>query len=365
MKKIPFVPVNLPISNIDMNSISLNLSAADSKLGEFNAHLKLSKAGNPNALHQLLSMESLYSTRIEGTQTTLTEVFEAEEDKIQGRNTNEQSIIEVLHYKDAINLGSNMVKNGDPISSRLIKAIHKELLSGSKTRKNSRFIPGEYRTQQNIVGIHVPPIAANVEYHMSNLENYINAVPGYEDNLPILVKTAIIHAQFETIHPFPDGNGRVGRVLIPLYLYRNKKISNPYFFISKTLEERKYEYYRYLQETRSKSKDGFINWINFFLSAVERQAQNDIDFINSMNNLYEKTLEKTRRIINSNNIDKLVSAIFRNPVFSCKTISEEINVKVNTVRNYINKLEKAKIIYSNQSQRNKKYYFYSLIEILN
>lgn len=360
MKGMSFIPLKLPLdkSIIVYQDFINEFTRAQTKLGALNEKLNVEHF-HTHAINHLLKLESLYSTKIEGTQTTIDSVYEAEVDS----KINDDDINEVLRYNKAITEGSLHVKNGELITNKLIKEIH-EILLGGNIRKNSPFIAGEFRFQQNRVGDHIPPIASDVENYMGNLEKYINSDYGYEDDLPHIIKIAIIHAQFETIHPFPDGNGRVGRILIPLYLYKEKVIKHPYFFLSQELERQKNKYYSYLQGTRTNDAHGYSEWFKYFFNAIANQAEKDIQFVNNLDALYNETFEKIKMIINSSNVTVLIQAMFKQPTFTTEYLHQDTKIEKNTIRGYLNKLVENRIIFKGSQKRNVKYYFYDLLEII-
>lgn len=364
----PFQALSLPIDKdlIIYADFIKELTDAESCLGAFNQKIQQSKVYAPHAHNHLLKLESLYSTRIEGTQTTIDEIFESEIDTSDSTLSKDE--LEVKKYNDALIRGVQSIVDGNPITNKLLKEIHEILLSNG-ARKTSNFQPGEFRTQQNRVGDHVPPIASEVLDLMSNLEKYINADSQYgdqyDDNLVYLLRVAIIHAQFETIHPFPDGNGRVGRILIPLYLIKKGKISSPYFFLSQTLEKNKIKYYNYLQGTRTKTAKGYTNWFKFFLQSVADQAKSDLMYISQLESLYKTTLDKAKKIINSSKIETIIGAMFESPVFTTDTIYKKTGIAKNTLREYFKRLLDEEILFSNQMQiRNRRYYLHELLSLL-
>lgn len=363
MPKAPFEPLLLPLKPemIDLNQVITLFGEAERKLGEFNQKIKPGKYYVTYAVSHLAKMESLYSTKIEGTQTTIDEVYEAESDVKESPSSEDTN--EVIRYGRALAYGANQMKDG-LITCKLLKELHKILLGGEHVRKNSDFQPGEFRSQQNRVGDHIPPVAAKVGELMGNLELYINANTAYKqpDRLPPLIRMAIIHAQFETIHPFPDGNGRVGRILIPLYLYKEKVIHSPYFLISQELEKNRIKYYNYLQGTRTKTTQGFTDWIQFFLESTIHQSQKDIDFIGGLEGLYDRTRAKMSKIQNTTNYEKVLEFIFKSPVFTVAKIVAQTGIPRSTVYAYLRLLEKEKILFTDQKQRNRKYYFIELLE---
>ena len=357
----PFEPIEFPFDEkyIEFRELIKDVTEASTKLGEFNERMNRSKFGHTYSINHLLSIESLYSTRIEGTQTSIDAVYTADTDDKAAKDLD---VNEVLRYKEALNTAAKEVVD-NPITVRLLKHIHEILLSGA-VRKNSSFIAGEFRTQQNRVGEHIPPVAADVPKWMGNLERYINNDYNYEDNLPPIIKAALIHAQFETIHPFPDGNGRVGRVLIPIYLYKQGVISSPFFFLSQELERNSMRYYSFLQGTRSLTPKGFTDWIKFFLTSITNQATRDITFFNDLDGLYERVCETFVKCINSRNSETVVKAIFKFPIFSIDKLCQETGINETSLRKYVKILREQNILFKDQKTRNSKYYFMELIDIL-
>ncbi|QOR35423.1 Fic family protein [Clostridium sp. 'deep sea'] len=357
----PFVPLKLPFDQHINQLYFLNtLVEASTNIGKFQVILQNSKINEDFLINPLILQEAFQSTKIEGTQATLNEVFESQ---IEDKKTND--VQEVLNYYSALKHGERQVHK-IPICSRLFKSLH-EILLCSGVRGGNRS-PGEYRRIQNFIGPenctietakYVPPEPQLVDEHMSNLENYIN---NPTDSLNPLVRIAIIHAQFETIHPFLDGNGRIGRILIPLYLYENNIINSPNFFISESLEKDKYKYYTLLNGTRHKAE--WNEWILFFLESVNKQAVKNIKLINNINKLYEQDLAEAMSIEKNNNIVKILNIIFKHPIFNVKTMSTLTGINDGSCRRYLNKLVERKIIYADDKRRNKKYYYYSLLDLL-
>lgn len=359
--KNPFIPMKLPIDSsfIDYNELAIVLSEASKNLGILNAKMENTNLEFTYVANHMLKLESLYSTRIEGTQTTIDAIYEADMNMPKENNVD---INEVFRYYKALNLAIKGAAKSQ-IDIKLIKEIHRTLLSGN-VRKNSNFIAGLFRQQQNRVGDHIPPVAKDVEMWMGNLERYINNDYGYEDKLPAIIKAAIIHAQFETIHPFPDGNGRVGRVLIPIYLYKQGEINFPYFFLSQELERNSLRYYSFLQGTRSLTKQGFTEWISFFLESIVNQTNKEIKFIDDINDLYSASVNTIKNAINSANSKIVVKSIFKNPIFTINTIYKDTGINKGSLRTYINTLVDSKILYKSPQKRNIRYYFMNLLDLI-
>ena len=358
-----FVPYELPIDKlIEPMEFYNELISASTNLGKYQVMLKKSKVNEYFLITPFSLQEAVQSSKIEGTQATFDEVLEFEIDKTI-KNDDAQ---EVLNYYEALKYGERTLSKL-PISTRLFKKLHEILLSEGVRGQNRA--PGEYRSIQNFIGpegctidtaTYIPPEPQIVDSCMSNLEKYINDP---RDDLHSLVRIAIIHAQFETIHPFLDGNGRIGRILIPLYLYDVKLIDSPNLFISEVLEKDKHKYYRLLNGTR-KEDDGWNEWIKFFLESVNKQVQKNINLIEELDELYENDLEKAMKLINSTNVVDLMKAMFQKPIFNVKTISALTGIPDTTCRRYLFTLEDEKIIFSDNKMRNRKYYYYNLLDLL-
>ena len=370
----PYIRFKLPIEDlVDVNRFINELIEANKYLGIYETLLNKSKLNLGLLLGPITLQESVLSTRIEGTQVTIDDVFEYEADESKKNS----DIQEVINYSDALRTGEYLLSSL-PISTRLIKELHKILLQGD-VRGKSR-TPGEFRKIQNFIGpsgctietaSYVPPEPQRVDEYMSNLENYINDP---KDNLNDIIRVAIIPAQFETIHPFLDGNGRIGRILIPLYLYDKKIIQKPIFFLSESLEKDKFKYYRLLNDIRvvntdsedyiNIAKDRWSEWIKFFINSVITQSKKNIALIEDIDNLYEDTLNESRKLISNNKLIDIINFMFERPIFTQKMIRKSLTIPQSTLSSYLNKLEDAKIIYSDNKKRNRKYYFYSLLELL-
>lgn len=199
--------------------------------------------------------------------------------------------------------------------------------------------------------------------NLENLEKYISEY----DEQSALVQAAIIHAQFEKIHPFKDGNGRIGRMLIPLFLYYKNVMSRPVLYVSEFLEENREEYYYRLNKIDK--ENGWIDWILFFLRAVETQSNKNIEKIKRLQNLYEEYKTTINEILNTKNSIYILDALFQYPICKSSTIFEAVSKKTNidssTIDRYLKKLVDNEILIpENDKERHKKYYFKTLIDII-
>jgi len=284
-----FIPVALPpIKPIKYSEKLRNiLSEADRALSRLDGVVTVL----PNSdlfIAMYVKKEALLSSQIEGTQASLEGVLRFEANLEPEEDINE--VKEVINYIKALNYGIARLSDL-PISNRLIKEIHIILIQG--TRGTSK-APGEFRTIQNWIGvpgaplseaIFVPPPPEKVPELMSGLEKFIHQ----KDEIPPLVKIALIHAQFETIHPFLDGNGRVGRLLITFYLYCEKILSHPLLYLSVYLKKNRSRYYDLLMEIRE--QDRWEEWLKFFLEGIKDVSKEALTLAKEIITLKEKLLK--------------------------------------------------------------------------
>jgi len=357
MKK-PFVPKELPIVlGVECeNRLHRKVVDIRVKINRFDMMLERSPVSETAMMFFSLN-ESVESTKIEGTQATFDEVVES-----QTTGKINTDIQEVNNYLEALSMGEDLLKN-IPISTRMFHQLHKILLKDSRGENRS---PGEYRKIQNFIGptdkikdaSYIPPEPQLVAGYMGNLEKYIN--DEFDDDIDPLIKAGIIHAQFETIHPFLDGNGRLGRILIMLYLLDKKVISKPSFFISEELEKNKFKYYAMLNNLRS-DKPKWEEWLEFFLVSASNQADKYINKLERVEELYYYM----KNYAEENNIDeKYVRSVFNHLIFTVKDIQNELGVSYNAALSNIKKLADSGKIFSDNSMRNKIYRFYDLLDVL-
>lgn len=377
----PYVPFTLPNEElIDKERLFNKVIKANKEIAIYNEKLKNSKV-RPSLLMDLFSLkEALESSKIEGTQATMDDMLEYRSDE---KNVTDD-IKEVINYHITLQEGVYGLERL-PISSRLIKNLHKTLLEGDV--RGGGKTPGEFRTVQNYIGTqgctienasYIPPEPQLVDSLMSNLKKFIN---DDHDETNDLIKIALIHSQFETIHPFLDGNGRIGRILIPLYLYNKGFISSANLFVSESLEKDKYKYYDLLNATRvvvidreedenqykkdiAVAREIYSDWIDFFLSACINESNKLMNKIEKINDIYNRVINKSIEIINSSKMREVIDVIFEYPIFTKSKISSNVTIPTTTLDVYLRKLVESKIIYSDGRPRNRKYYFYDLINIL-
>jgi Fic family protein len=340
MSREPFMPQELPLENLDWVSYISLIGDARDRLSKFDGLLQ--GIPNPNVLlSPLTTQEAVVSSKIEGTQATLEEVLEYEANPAQ-LEEKEHDILEVLNYRKTMYFAIDAMKE-KPFSENLLKEMHKVLLE--KSRSTTRQI-GEYRDWQVYIGRHgttieeasyIPPGPQNIKALMSNWERYIHS----QEKDP-LVQLAIVHAQFEMIHPFGDGNGRLGRILFPIFLTFKNVLSTPMFYLSAYFEKHRESYYAKLNNI---SANGDWNsWIIYFLEAVKEQSEINISKARAIKELYDEEKEEIKEITKSKYAIDILDFIFSYPLFSTSQFSERTGIKPPYSNQIIKKLEKTKII---------------------
>lgn len=340
MNQQPYTPIDLPISDVDwVNHIKL-IGNARHSIAKFEG-LVNSIPSPEHLLAPLISKEAVLSSRIEGTQATLEDLlkYDAQIDKFINKSSD---VKEIVNYRNALNFAISELKNL-PLGIRLIKATHKILLDDSRSETG---LLGEFRKGQVYIGklgttidtaSYIPPEAFKVPILMDNLEKYIHL----EEKDP-LVQIAIIHAQFEMIHPFWDGNGRVGRMLIPLFLTYKNLLSRPMFYISEYFEQNREEY---LEKLSNISKNGDWNsWIVFFLTGVIEQANTNCLKVNEVLSLYQSTKKYFEEVIKSSFSMRTLDFIFSYPIFSTQKFISTSNLSRTTAQDLLDKLVKANVL---------------------
>lgn len=345
------------LNDYNANYFINELSDASKYLGVLEA--KISGYHFNSILIPLLHKKEVLSTMyIEGTQTTISDVFE---DEIKSQPGMDKVMLEVHNHTKCILYGSEYLLNNQ-FSHSFIKNLHKQMMTGIVSASKAKGI-GRYKEKDNkIVNsagtvIFIPPSHTETKKYMDELIAFMN---DSNDGIQPLIKAAIIHSQFESIHPFDDGNGRLGRLLISLYLYKSRVINFPFFYMSEAISQDKRVYYNKLTESRTNSYD---EWIKFFLKKCTVQAQNHIRYIDSLNELYEKTKHSLQGVINSPKFDLITESLFTQPVLTSTYLANQLDVTVTQAKRYLDTLEANHILQGNDKKRNKAYYFMDLIEL--
>ena len=338
------------VSTPEVNKL---LAKANRLIGELNAYSQIIPDVDFFITMHILK-EATTSSRIEGTKTNMEEALVKEED-IKPEKRDDWA--EVQNYIKAINTSIEELEKL-PISNRLIKNTHRTLLSGVRGKHK---IPGEFRTSQNWIGatlkdaIFIPPHHSEVIELMSDLEKFINED---EYHVPHLIKIAIVHYQFETVHPFLDGNGRLGRLLITLYLVSNNVLKKPSLYLSDFFEKNKGYYYDNLTTVRLTSN--LTQWIKFFLVGVIETSKESIQVFKDIIAL--KTDIETKRLPTlGSKVEKaqlLLKQLFQVPITDSKQVSELLQISPSTANRLIKDLIELNILSELTGyKRNRKYMF--------
>jgi Fic family protein len=294
-------------------------------------------------LSPLETKEAVLSSRIEGTITTVDEVLRYEVDLKPESQSKENDIIEVLNYRKATRSAKEWLKRDLPFNITLICAIQNELIRGARGKDKH---PGEIRKEQVWIGpkgcqieeaTYVPPEPLGLNIHLDNLIGYMN-----RSDQEVLIQTAILHAQFEIIHPFCDGNGRTGRILIPLFLWHKQRISSPMFYISEYFDDKRDQYLENLRVI-SASKD-WEHWILFFLEAISIQAKRNSEKANQVLSLYHAMREKIAKLTKSPNAIQILDALFMTPVIRTSNFIMLTGLKPQTAHRILALLKDEKIL---------------------
>lgn len=277
--------------------------------------------------------EALISSQIEGTQCTLDDVLDPEVET----NTN-LDVSDVINYVKTTQYALKRLEKL-PLCCRLIREVHEVLMEGVRGQDKT---PGEFRYSQNWIGPancslkdarYVPPNVEDMQNAMSDLEKFINENVDYDP----LIRVALIHYQFETVHPFLDGNGRIGRLLILLYLMEQGLLAKPVIYISYFLKKNQVEYYDRISEVRRSGN--FEQWIRFFLEAVSKAASDSLEAICQLSALHDRNIEKLPKTTRSkDNLRAVFDYIEQYPIIDIKKTAKELEVSYNTVATAVKKL---------------------------
>ena len=346
---------NWVIDNMEVLSL---LSNADRYLGRLDMY---SEYVDINLFIQThIVKEVTQSSKIEGTQTNMEEAFLNEPD-IQNEKRDDWE--EVQNYILAMNETIKMLQTL-PFSNRLIRQAHKILMSSVRGRHKQ---PGEFRKNQNWIGgttlndaVFVPPAHTEIANLMSDIEFFAN---NQDDHIPDLIKIALIHYQFETIHPFLDGNGRTGRLLITLYLVNKGILKRPVLYLSDFFERHRMLYFDNL--TRVRTHNDLAQWLKFFLTGIIETAQKGVDTLNAIMQLKQEVEVKTDKIGKRGSDAKiLLNALYKKPIISPAETATIINKTPQTAYTLISDLEREGILKEiTGAQRNKLYLYEPYINL--
>ena len=336
----PYVPDELPLTSLDVGRLIKRVGTANAAIARYDGLLQ--SVVNPSVmLSPLTQREAVLSSRLEGTQATVDEVLEYEAGiEFDPEKTND--IMEVVNYRKTLTLASESLTHRS-ISLSLIKQMHAILMDSVRGAEKS---PGQFRIEQNWIGASdstietakfVPPDPLQLPNHLEAFERYLSG-----DDIDTLIQCAVMHAQFEILHPFKDGNGRIGRSLIPLFLYQKRTLASPMFYLSEFLEEHREPYYQRLRAIGSDG--GWTAWVEFFLEAIEQQALANTNRVKGILGLYNAMKKRVSEITQSQYSPAILDAIFHRPIFQTTDFVVRTEIPKPTAATVLKKLKDAGIL---------------------
>jgi Fic family protein len=355
-----FHPHELPLNVVIDHKTQKVLSEAAVELARLDGMTsRMDAEGSEILLTAFALIESTSSSSIEGTRSTLDDIYRSEriEEKDAARARDNR---EVISYKNALSEGVEALRNGEKISIGLIKRLHRTLMSNDR---GSNLSPGEFKTSQNAIGAPgdtletakmVPASPESVERLMENWIEYVNS-----PNIGTIEKVAISHSQFESIHPFRDGNGRMGRLLIVLIIYSDGLLRSPVLYPSDYFNRHRDEYIDGLFNVAS--KDAYREWLVFVAKALRTQAVSSARTIDRLQKYHTKLITGENNV----NIIRTVGMLFRNPYIRSADVKDELKVSLPTANSILEELQSRNVIREiTGKERNRVYVADGIMEIL-
>ncbi len=354
-----------PPADLNWRQLIPFIGRANAALARYDALL----TAIPNAqvlLSPLVTQEAVLSSRIEGTQVTMGEVLEVEAGgEPEGlTQTRRDDIEEVLNYREALTFCAKSLLER-PLSLSLIKEAHALLMRGVRGSEQD---PGRFRVEQNWIGpkgcsleaaSFVPIAPEHLQAGMEAWMAYVNDT----DQPDPLVQLALMHLEFEALHPFKDGNGRLGRMLIPLFLYQRRLLSSPNFYMSAYLEAHRE---RYQERLRAVSRDGaWTEWVAFFLEGVIEQASDNEHKARAILTLYERVKEQVVELTHSQHAIRATDFIFRQPIFAAPHFIAAAQIPKPTAMRMLNLLREGGLLATLREGRGRRFGVYAFRELLN
>jgi Fic family protein len=333
-----------PPSSVDYVRIMPALLAATDALARYDQMLK-GLHNNEIFLAPLRSQEAVVSSRMEGTISTMDEVLqlEAEYGDKDGTAGSERRSdgVETLLYQRALRTAQQQMEEGRPLSISLLKSIHQQLLSIGRGAHKS---PGAFKTEQNYIGEHGNREVTYVPIAPEKLDSGMEALFALigDKSRPILLRAALAHVEFEALHPFKDGNGRVGRMLITLMLWAEGAISAPHFYISRHFADHKADYIATMREVSARG--AWDDWCVFFLTAVEKQAIHNLEAANRIRALYEEMKPRFAEVLASKWSVQALDFVFTAPVFFNSHFTSRANIPAPTASRFTRLLLEAGLL---------------------
>lgn len=337
----PCIPDRLPLDDLDWRRLLPLAGRANAALARYDGMLQT--LPNPGVLLSPITVnEAVLSSRIEGTQATLEEVLE-QDAGIQAPEARRGDIEEISNYRAAVSYAEETLAER-PITLSLVKTIHQRLMQGVRGRDKT---PGAFRTDQNWIGRQgdpierarfIPPSPMILPERLEEWETYL-ALEGEDP----IIQAGVAHAQFEILHPFKDGNGRIGRMLIPLLLYKRHALSRPMFYLSEYLEAHRDVYYDHLLAITDKGD--WQGWLEFFIEAVVSQAESNLSKVRAIRDLYIECRRTFVDVTHSQFAGSAVDAFFERPIIRASDFRQlaGFNSRI-TANNVLRQLEGAGLV---------------------
>ena len=351
-----------PPQSLDYTQLMPSLIQATDALARYDQMLK-NLHNSEILLAPLRNQEAVISSRMEGTISTMDEIMQYEADFTEGNDSTEvrSDIVETILYQRALKNAQNAMEDGYPFSKSLLKTMHQQLLSYGRGANKS---PGAFKHEQNYLAdkskkaiLFVPISPEKLTEGLDKLFAYIN-----HDSTPTLAKTAVSHLEFEALHPFQDGNGRIGRMLITLMLWQAKAISAPHFYISGYFEEHKE---RYIELMRQVSQTGDWNaWCIFFFEAIDWQAKHNLTIAQNIHTLYEEMKSVFAETLSSKYALAVLDFVFTYPVFRNSRLTELTQIPSATANRFTKALLEKGILSLKEEASGRKSALYSFEQLM-
>ena len=337
----PFQPASLPLDNLPWEQLIEPMGKANRYIARYDGLLQ--SIVNPDVLlSSLRTQEAVLSSKIEGSQATLREVLQFDAEGRANASARAGDIEEVINYRVALLKGRQKMEH-HPLTLNVIKVMHGILMQGVR---GSGRDPGNFRRLQNWIGVpgstiqtarFVPPTVSSMHEALDSWEKYLHT-----DDKDVMVQLAVVHAQFEIIHPFIDGNGRIGRILIPLFLYHKQILHQPMFYMSQYLEQNRQAYYDHLKHITDTGD--WTRWIKFFLEGIVEQAEKNITQTRKIIEAYDSMKVQLAYTTKSQWAIQCLDYIFSNPYFNSTDFKQRGGVPKTSAMRLLNIMEQGGII---------------------
>lgn len=355
-----------PPTELDWRTLMPLVGRANAALGRYDGLLR----AIPNAavlLSPLTTQEAVLSSKIEGTNVTMGEVLElaAGGEPANMTQPRRDDVEEILNYRIALNTSEKELAENKPLSLYLIRQAHAQLMQGVRGAQKS---PGRFRIDQNWIGApgcttdqagFVPVAPECLQSGLQQWESYLNT----DTDTDPLIQLAMVHVEFEALHPFRDGNGRLGRMMIPLFLYRRGLLNGPNFYMSAYLEANRDSY---IERLRAVSRDGaWTEWVRFFLQGVMEQASENQRKAYEILGLYERAKQRIVELTHSQHAIRAEDFLFQNPIFSATDFIREAQIPKPSAQRILNVLRNSGMLHTLRPGRGRRTGIFAFPELLN